>query len=532
MFRKKKLPEWVEPGTRGIVFATTGKLYTDLARRAARTIRTVMPDAAIDLFTDQGTDDPVFDRVHRLDETTHRPKLEALRRTRFERTILLDSDIIVLADISDMFEALDRYDMAGSLGVDKTPKMTPRDGMTPICLNPINTGVLAVKASPKTQAFVTDWENDFKNRKTYRDQPAFRRMLHQSNLDFVTLGPAYNCIWLELLDIWRPSMGAPRILHVRRLHEDHNGDPETPFDLVEAIGAQRARHVENLLQADWMLGGDLKRTTIKTPNDQRREKLRRIGQPAQCAPEAGKPLKRLRKELNAARSQIYRAAILALAHQDRPMRICIVGANDGKIDDPLYPMIRENLRDKTDVILFEPQEYLLPILAENYSFHPCHRIVPAAVGQEGTLTLHAIRPQYWDRFHPPYAVGWPSYRAPTGITSFDRTTVLSWVGKHLPGETDPDKLITELTVPCNRLVTFLADLGREPVIDVLQVDAEGFDDEVIYACDLHLTQPKIITFEKSNLPPERLERLKAHLRPAYELIELQKDYLAIRRTTG
>ncbi|MBR9844342.1 MAG: hypothetical protein GYB25_14370 [Rhodobacteraceae bacterium] len=547
---KNRLPDTVEAGSRGIVFPATGKLYTDLARRAARTIRMVMPDVKIDLFTDQEIDDPVFDKIHALSESTHRPKIEAIRRTRFERSIVMDTDVIVIADISDMFEVLDRYDMAAALGVTKTPKMTPRDGKTPICLNPTNTGVMAVKASRKVQKFMETWEQEFQAKDNFRDQPAFRRMLYQSDLDFVTLGPAYNCIWLDLLDIWRPSMGAPRVLHVRTLHSDHPGDPETPFDLVEAIGEPRARHVKNLLAADWMLGGDPTQAITKTPNDIRKEKLRQIDAPAEHASETrkiagkhpngqalkgpgngkpGKQVKRLRQEMNAVKSQIYRTAILALAHQKRPIRVCVVGANDGKNGDPIYDLIKTRLHTKTDITLFEPQEYLIPILEANYSFHPSHQIVNAAVGNEDTLTLHAVRPEYWDRFKTPYSANWPSYRAPTGITSFDRESVLRWVQKHLPNEQNPEKFIAELTVPSKRLTSFLKDLGKEPIIDVLQVDAEGFDDEVIYACDIHLTQPKIILFEKSNLSEERLTRLRKHLSKKYDLMDVQRDILAIRR---
>ncbi|MEP1933535.1 MAG: FkbM family methyltransferase, partial [Roseibium sp.] len=165
----------------------------------------------------------------------------------------------------------------------------------------------------------------------------------------------------------------------------------------------------------------------------------------------------------------------------------------------------------------------------NYSFHPSHRIVPAAVGPEDTLTLHAIRPEHWKRFTPTYSSDWPSYRAPTGVTSTDRNCVLRWVKKHLPDECDPENLVTELTVPSKRLTGFLECLGKEPVVDVLQVDAEGFDDEVIYACDIDLTEPKIIRFEHSHLPEERLARLKKHLSKQYDLIESKMDVVGIRR---
>lgn len=419
-------PPVIELDTRGIVFATTGKLYTDLARRAARTIRIVMPDVLIDLFTDQKIDDPVFDKVHRLSGTGHRPKIEALRRTRFERTVILDADIIVLADISELFEVLDRYDMAGVQAAKRTENMTPLDGQTPSCLNAINTGVLVVKASPRIQAFARAWEADLKSKQSLVDQPAFRRLLYQSDLEFVTLGPAYNCIWLDLLEIWNSNLGAPRILHVISLHKDHPGDPEKPFDLVEAIGEQRARHVENLLAADWMLGGDTAKEVKTSPNNLRMERLKELDSSGMQAAKRGKvkrqpnagqnlndqnnqrpkqQLRRLRQDLNSAISQIYDTSIMALASQGRPVRICVVGANDGKNGDPLYRLVRQKLRSCTEITLFEPQEYLIPFLESNYSFHHSHCIVPAAVGPENTLTFARHSPGTLETFHPPVRLG-------------------------------------------------------------------------------------------------------------------------------
>ena len=101
----------------GFVFATTGALYTVLARRAARTLRKTMPDAQIDLFTDQVLDDPVFTQIHRLHTSSSRPKMEAMRRSRFGKTVYLDADIVVLADVSELFALLDRVEFAACQGV-------------------------------------------------------------------------------------------------------------------------------------------------------------------------------------------------------------------------------------------------------------------------------------------------------------------------------------------------------------------------------------------------------------------------------
>jgi len=548
-FSKDSLPESIEPGTRGFVFATTGQLYTDLARRAARTLRTAMPDASIDLFTDQPVTDDVFDKVHALTDTTHRPKTRAIRHSRFERTILLDADVFVLTDISEVFEVLDRYDIVGVLGNSRTRRQIPADRQVPSCLNPVNTGMLAFRASAALHAFSRTWEEEINSNNELVDQPAFRKLIYLSDLKFGTLGPAYNCIKLDLLDVWTASMGAPRILHIQSLHEDHPGDPETPYDLDEVIGKTRARHVRALLAADWTLGGDDQKVA-KAPNEVRRAELKQLkaNAPKTQTRQTGRgnligglfgkrreedrtPDQKPQKSPARRKQKFpeYHAAILALASQGRPVRICVIGANDGKANDPIYFLVRDNLRSNSQILLFEPQPYLLQFLKKNYSFHPAHKIINAAVGPQDSLTLHAVRPEHWDRFNPSYAAKWPTYRAPTGVTSFDRENVVGWVRKHLPDEKDPDSLVAELTVPSGRLVPYVQDHWQDTTIDVLQIDAEGFDDEVIYACDIEVTQPKIIRFESAHLSAERLARLREHLSENYLLVELGRDMLGIRR---
>ena len=62
-------------GTIGFVFAATGDKYVTLARRAARTLKQVMPDVPVDLFTDLPVSDPTLSQIHSLETATHRPKI-------------------------------------------------------------------------------------------------------------------------------------------------------------------------------------------------------------------------------------------------------------------------------------------------------------------------------------------------------------------------------------------------------------------------------------------------------------------------
>lgn len=62
---------------------------------------------------------------------------------------MLDADIAMLADVSGVFDILDRFNMAGVLANLRSRQMTPPDTEVPHCFQPINTGVLAFRGSEK-----------------------------------------------------------------------------------------------------------------------------------------------------------------------------------------------------------------------------------------------------------------------------------------------------------------------------------------------------------------------------------------------
>ena len=241
------------PSDRGFVFAATSPRYTIMAQRAARNLRMVMPEAQVDLFTDQDIEDPVFDRIHRLEHVWHRPKMEAMRRSRFERTVMLDADLVFLAPVWELFDILDRFELAGCHGTVRRPGMGYADTEVPRSFPVINTGVLALRRTPALIDFLQRWEDAVRNAEAKLDQPAFRRMLYESDLRFAALPSEYNVMHLPALDRQEPRMGAPRILHLMRLDKKEPGDPSQPFDLEDCIEPKTYRHVRRLLTRDWSL---------------------------------------------------------------------------------------------------------------------------------------------------------------------------------------------------------------------------------------------------------------------------------------
>lgn len=245
----------LDPMGNGFIFAATGEKYVNLARRAARSLRQVMPDAQVDLFTDADLDDPAFDQIHKLSDSHFRPKMEALIRSRFERTVYLDCDTVVLMDVSDLFHLLDRFDLASSFAFARDGQRLVQDGTMPRSFGLLNSGVIAIRHTEKTQKFLTDWNTRVRAQKATMDQPTYRELLWKSDLSVFALPQEYNLIAIWTLDSWRPKQGAPRILHSQRLHKIAPGNPETPFTLEEALPVRRQReHVALLLECDDSVG--------------------------------------------------------------------------------------------------------------------------------------------------------------------------------------------------------------------------------------------------------------------------------------
>lgn len=233
----------------GFIYAVTGASYLATARRAARTLRLAMPDASIDLYTNIPVEDDIFDRIFLLADDFHRPKIEALRRSRFDRTVFLDSDTAVLCDVSELFALLDRADIAAAQGWARVAQFYI-DPAIPRAFPMLNTGVLAMRRNRRTGRFLTDWEARLRNEGAKVDQGHFRACLYEHRLPFIVIPHEYNMIWPEALDIWPDHFGAPRILHVRDLHRRPPGDPSTPFALPELLSDSRAARLAELIARD------------------------------------------------------------------------------------------------------------------------------------------------------------------------------------------------------------------------------------------------------------------------------------------
>jgi FkbM family methyltransferase len=159
-----------------------------------------------------------------------------------------------------------------------------------------------------------------------------------------------------------------------------------------------------------------------------------------------------------------------------------IGAFDGVAGDPIYPLIeRHDLRG----VLVEPQRAAFERLKANYACFGDSRFVflnAAVAAEDGSAKLYRIQPTA-------NAPEWTPQ-----LASFDRQVLLN----HAHLIPNLESLIVAEEVRAVSVASLLneAGLGR---VDLLQIDAEGYDAEILRLFDVFRRRPPIVRFEHKHL---------------------------------
>lgn len=178
-----------------------------------------------------------------------------------------------------------------------------------------------------------------------------------------------------------------------------------------------------------------------------------------------------------------------------------IGAYDGVAHEDLGKVIeRRNLRG----VLVEPQPGAFARLEELYRDRPGVTLLNAAIDQtRGTRKLYV----------PP--------RGDTQVASFTPRHVMKY------GFAQRELVVHD--VECLTVEDAMGRAGLES-IDLLQIDAEGYDHEILRGVDFTRIRPAIIRFEHRHVPPREMEaclrRLAAH---GYRFLCEPNDVIALRR---
>ena len=183
-------------GEKGLVYVATGEKYVREAEISAASAKRIMPDIFTAIFTpDLQYRSDLFDHVLPVENysNTFSDKIEPLLSTPFSKSIFIDSDTYFCDDIRDVFELLDRFDLAVAHAFDRRPAKVP----VPNCFPELNTGVIAFVKSSEMNELFRQWKvlyNVYRDSRAQvvNDQASFRKVLYESNLRFYILPPEYN----------------------------------------------------------------------------------------------------------------------------------------------------------------------------------------------------------------------------------------------------------------------------------------------------------------------------------------------------
>lgn len=180
------------------MLVATGQRYQVEAIQCAQSLKSKMPAIPITLFT-RGSfaGCTAIDTIETLPEgvNSFSDKLLAIDRWAYQRMLYVDTDIQCMESVDDLFDILDRWDIAAAHAPVRQFQYAPPD--VPDYFPELNAGVIAIRRTPETVGFTQRWlelhrENCQRIGPRAADQPSLRQALWESELRFLTLPPEYN----------------------------------------------------------------------------------------------------------------------------------------------------------------------------------------------------------------------------------------------------------------------------------------------------------------------------------------------------
>jgi FkbM family methyltransferase len=201
------------------------------------------------------------------------------------------------------------------------------------------------------------------------------------------------------------------------------------------------------------------------------------------------------------------AHYLASRWGPRPFFFLQVGAHDGAMEDPLRNHV---LGGQWHGILVEPQALPFGRLVENYAGLDGLTFINAAVSERsGQKTLYVIQDETG-----------ATLESLSGTASFRRETLEAPHRKVGPA----GSRIGSVEVVCKTFADVLADVAY---LDLLEIDAEGYDLELLKLFDFGRIKPPIVRFEHRHLSPdERDEAVELLADHGYRMVREEYDTTA------
>jgi hypothetical protein len=188
----------------GVLYATAGEKHTHEAVQSAESVRRLMPEIPIVIWTDRPDllPDGLFQKIHRLDHPTFTTmdRMLPMLNTPFEKTLYLDSDTLLLEPVEELASVLDRCEIAYTQAPRRRCCFRAGCGFDPTIpewfVQP-GAGVILYRLTDTIKRVLADWAKlshaGLKNEpKNCGDQPSLWRALYHSTAKMIVLPPEYN----------------------------------------------------------------------------------------------------------------------------------------------------------------------------------------------------------------------------------------------------------------------------------------------------------------------------------------------------
>ena len=191
-----------------------------------------------------------------------------------------------------------------------------------------------------------------------------------------------------------------------------------------------------------------------------------------------------------------------------------IGSNDGKTGDPIYPIIRR-IPNKCKGIVVEPVKFLFNQLKETYKGFK--NVIPYEFAVVSSISDSMIFYRLEEKDDDGNLIRFNQ----CGSFKLDHLLLLK---DKVP---DIEKYIVKEEVKQITLNSLINISGLEK-IDLLHVDAEGYDWEILRDLNFDFIKPRVIIFEHSNLDPiNYMEAVKFFKFEGYFIYECFNDTICI-----
>lgn len=190
-----------------------------------------------------------------------------------------------------------------------------------------------------------------------------------------------------------------------------------------------------------------------------------------------------------------------------------VGSNDGMTGDPIYLLLSKYKNWRA--IFIEPVPYLFERLKQNYRNERRFTFENVAVNEGTEQTFYFVNPTAIHSL--PELPYWYDQ-----LGSFDRENIT----RHLDGVLEP--YIQEMRIKGLKIGE-LIKRHHVKTIDLLHIDAEGYDWKILKQFDIVKYRPTIILFEHKHLSTQEREESIKYVKNDYYILKYGSDLLNIRK---